>query len=300
MRTRGYEHTDVYADDKRGKDMNRVSRTRAKSAPVYDSSSLKVPLVYEFQELIRYRFLLWTLITKDLKVRYKRSVIGFIWVMLNPLLTMVVLTIVFSKLFRFNISHYSVYLLAGILIWNLYSQSTNASMSSLQGNGPILRKLYIPPSVFVASAIGSALVNFVFALVPFLFLALLNGLFPSVSWLFIIVPTMLATMFCLGIGFLVAALVAFFTDTFEIYQVLLTAYYFLTPIFYPVSTLPEPLRSLENYNPMNLFVALFRDAIQGTFSGFHTLLVAIAFSVGVLLVGWIVFTRVEDKFVYQF
>ncbi|HEY6284182.1 MAG TPA: ABC transporter permease, partial [Ktedonobacteraceae bacterium] len=208
--------------------------------------------------------------------------------------------LVFSEVFRFNVNHYSVYLLAGTLIWNLYSQGTNASMSSLQGNGIILRKLYVPPSVFVASAIGSALVNFGFALAPFLFLALLNGLLPSVSWLFLVVPTLFAAMFSLGIGLIVAALVAFFTDTFEIYQVLLTAYYFLTPIFYPTSTLPEPLRSLENYNPMYLFVAIFRDAVQGTLPGLRLLLSATAISVGVLLVGWVIFTRVEDKFVYQF
>lgn len=280
--------------------MDQLSDIKAKSPQVYDSSALRIPLVYEFQELIRYRFLLWSLIVKDLKVRYKRSSIGFIWVMLNPLLTMAVLTIVFSQVFRFNINHYSVYLLGGTLVWNLYAQGTTASMASLQGSGSILRKLYIPPSVFVASAIGSALVNFAFALVPFLLLALLNGLLPSFSWLFLIVPIALATLFSLGLGLIVAALVAFFTDTFEIYQVLVTAYYFLTPIFYPKDTLPEPLRTIEGYNPMYIFVTMFRDAVEGTFSGVHLLLKGIAISVVVLLIGWTIFTRVEGKFVYQF
>ncbi|HEU5382382.1 MAG TPA: ABC transporter permease [Ktedonobacteraceae bacterium] len=278
-----------------------MSSIKAKSPLVYDSSARRIPLVYEFNELIRYRFLLWSLIVKDLKVRYKRSSIGFIWVMLNPLLTMAVLTIVFSQVFRFNVDHYSAYLLGGTLLWNLYAQGSNAAMSSLQGNGSILRKLYVPPSIFVVSAVGSALVNLVFALVPFLILTLFNGVMPSFSWLFLIVPVLLTTLFSLGIGLIVGALVIFFTDTFEIYQVLVTAYYFLTPIFYPATILPEPLRTIEQFNPMYLFIALFRETVlQGTLPTLGLLLPAFATSIVVLLIGWIVFTRVEDRFVYHF
>src|SRR5215467_2505818 len=128
--------------------------------PVYDSRAFRLPIIDEFGELFRYRFLVWNLITRDLKVRYKRSVLGFVWVMLNPLLTMAVLTVVFSEVFRFNVEHYAVYVLSGTLLWSLYAQGSNAAMSSLQGSGNIIRKLYVPPSVFVASAVGSAVVNF--------------------------------------------------------------------------------------------------------------------------------------------
>ena len=103
--------------------------------PVYDSKAFRLPVIDEFRELVRYRFLVWNLITRDLKVRYKRSVLGFVWVMLNPLLTMAVLTIVFSEIFRFNIPHYPSYVLTGTLIWTLYAQGSNAAMSSLQGSG---------------------------------------------------------------------------------------------------------------------------------------------------------------------
>jgi ABC-type polysaccharide/polyol phosphate export permease len=117
----------------------------------------------------------------------------------------------------------------------------------------------------VVSAVGSAVINLIFALGPFLVLVLLNGLVPRWSWLLLIVPLLLTTLFTLGIGLIIGALVVFFTDTFEMYQVLLSVFYFLTPIFYPVSILPEPLRMLENYNPMFLFVSSFRDAmIAGT------------------------------------
>src|SRR5579883_3347405 len=120
--------------------MNHARGMREKSPPIYDSNALRIPLIYEVQELVRYRFLLWNLIVKDLKVRYKRSSIGFIWVMLNPLLTMGVLAIVFSHLFRFSVPHFAVYLLSGILMWNLYAQGSMSAMTNMQANAQILRK----------------------------------------------------------------------------------------------------------------------------------------------------------------
>lgn len=269
--------------------------------PVYDSSAFKVPLVYEFQELLKYRFLVWNLILRDLKVRYKRSSIGFIWVMLNPLLTMGVLAVVFSHLFRFTVPHYTVYLLTGILLWNLYAQGSVAAMTNLQQNGQILRKLYVPPSVFVASSIGSAGVNFLFALVPYLVLALINGLTPSLSWLFLIVPVVFAILFTFGVALIVGALVVFFSDTYEIYQVLVNIYYFLTPVMYPIDILPEPIRTIAHFNPMYLFLDTFRYAVLvGAFPTWHEVLWAALAALVVLVTGWFLFTRLEDKFVYYF
>src|SRR5690349_3606357 len=95
------------------------------SMPIYDSSALRIPLIHEFRELLAYRYLVWNLVTRDLKVRYKRSSLGFLWVMVNPLLMMGVLTVVFSQIFRFNVDHFASYLLAGILLWSLYLQATN-------------------------------------------------------------------------------------------------------------------------------------------------------------------------------
>ncbi len=268
--------------------------------PVYDSGAFRLPLVAEARELFRYRFLVWNLIARDLKVRYKRSILGFVWVMLNPLLTMAVLTVVFSQVFRFNVAHYAVYVLAGTLLWSLFAQGSVAAMSGLQGSGGIIRKLYVPPSVFVASAVGSAVVNLLFALVPFVALALVEGLTISPTWLFIIYPAILVTLFTMGVGLIVGSLIVFFNDTFEIYQVVLQAYYFFTPVFYPVKQLPEPLKTIESFNPMFLFLESFRNAIMlNQLPGEH-MVRATLIAVATLLVGWIFFTRVEGKFVYQF
>lgn len=272
---------------------------KQRAEPIHDSNTFKVPLVAELSELWHYRFLVWNLITRDLKVRYKRSFIGFVWVMLNPLLTMAVLTIVFANMFRWNINHFSIYLLVGILAWGFYSGGSNAAMNSLQTNGPILKKLYVPPTVFVSSAVGSGLVNFLFALGPFLLLSYIAGVTPSWTWAFLAVPMLLITLFTMGIALIIGSIFVFFRDVFEIYQVVLNAYYFATPIFYPLSLLPDPLRSLEQYNPMFLCIDAFRTAvISGSLPPLSETLPAAGFAVGALIIGWIIFTRVEARFVY--
>jgi ABC-type polysaccharide/polyol phosphate export permease len=276
---------------------------RVRQLPVYDSAKFRLPVLSELAELIRYRFLVSNLVARDLKVRYKRSTIGFIWVMLNPLLTMIVMTIVFSQIFKFALPNPPVYLLSALLLWNLFSQGTNACMAAMQSNGQIIRKLHVPPTSFVASAIGSALVNFVFALVPFFVIAFIVQVPLNVNWLYVVVPALLTTAFSFGIGLIVGALIVFFRDIFEIYQVLLQVYYFFTPIFYPeqrLDEMPQPWHTLAVYNPMYLYIHMTRDVmLYGQIPSADVLIPGIIEALVVLLVGWIFFTRVEDQFAYH-
>jgi len=278
--------------------------THARQLPVYDSAKFRLPVLSELAELVRYRFLVSNLVARDLKVRYKRSTIGFVWVMLNPLLTMIVMTIVFSQIFKFNIPNMPVYLLCALLLWNLFAQGTTACMAAMQGNGQIIRKLHVPPTSFVASAIGSALVNYAFALAPFFAITLFLQVPPSINWLYVVVPALLTTAFAFGVGLIVGALIIFFHDTFEIYQVLLQVYYFFTPIFYPeqsLAQLPEPWRTVAHYNPMYIYIHLTRGIIQyGQAPSMELLIPGIIEALVVLLAGWIFFTRLEDKFAYHF
>lgn len=271
----------------------------ARTVPVYDSREFRIPLLAEIQDLFRYRFLIWNMVVRDLKIRYKRSVLGFIWVTLNPLLQMAVLYVVFSQVFRFGVQHFAIYLLGGIMVWGMFGQGSATAMAQLIGNASILQKLYVPPATFVTAAIGSALVNLMFSLAPFVAITLLGGIYPSVIWLYALVPVLQVTVFTFGIGLILAALYVFFRDVSEIYQVLLSVFYYATPIFYPVQALPEPIRSLERYNPMYLYIASFRDAIMyGTVPSLSQIAGSSLMAVGVLLIGWVVFTRVEKRFVY--
>lgn len=268
--------------------------------PVYDSSALRLPFVHELTELYRYRFLLWNLVLRDLKVRYKRSFLGFLWAMVNPLLTMAVLLAVFVRLFRFEVEHYPIYILSGLLLWNLFARGTSVAMRSVIDNGGIRNKIYVPASVFVAAAIGSALVNLLFAIVPLLLLAILTGVRPNLAWLYLPVPILQTTVFAFGVGVLIAAVAVFFADIVDIYEVLLSAYFYLIPIIYPLSVLPEPLIRLERLNPMFHFIDGFRaPLLEGRLPDPGGILLGTLAALVVTVVGWSLFTRLMDQFAYR-
>jgi ABC-type polysaccharide/polyol phosphate export permease len=266
----------------------------------YDSASLRVPFIHELIELGRYRYLLWNLILRDLRVRYKRSVLGLFWAMVNPLLTMAVLVTVFSGLFRFDVEHYPIYILAGLLLWNLFARGTSVAMRSVIDNGIIRGKIYVPASVFVAAAVGSALVNLLFALVPLLVLAVLTGVRPNLAWFYLPVPILQTALLAFGIGVLIAALAVFFADMLDIYEVLLGALFYLTPIIYPITVLPEPLQSLERYNLVYAFISGFRSPLlYGRVPDLGTVLLTTLAAVAITAIGWTVFTRSLDQFAYR-
>jgi ABC-2 type transport system permease protein len=277
-----------------------AARRRVLEAPTYDSASLRVPFIHELTELGRYRFLLWNLILRDLRVRYKRSVLGFVWAMVNPLLTMAVLLAVFTRLFRFDVEHYPIYILAGLLLWNLFARGTSIALRSVIDNGSIRSKIYVPASVFVAAAIGSAFVNLLFALAPLLALTVLTGVRPNPAWLYLPVPILQTTLLTFGIGVLIAALAVFFADMTDIYEVLLGAYFYLTPIIYPVSILPDSLLKLEQYNLVFAFIDGFRSPLLfGRIPDLGGVLLTTLAALAVTIVGWTLFTRLLDQFAYR-
>ena len=265
-------------------------------AGVYDSSRLPPAFLRELYELVRYRDLLIQLISRDVRTRYKRSVLGVAWTMLNPLLMMAVLTLVFSQLFRGDIRHYAVYLLSAQLIWTFFAQTTTQAMSNLAWGGALITKIYLPRSVFAVSQVGTGLVNLVFALVPLFLITLLTG--ASLTWavLWLPVPMLLTACFALGVGLLLSTVAISFPDVIDMYQILLTAWYFLTPIIYPISALPESARWLMNLNPAYHFVEAFRAPVYaGTGPDPGGLLVAATAAVLALAAGWFVFASVADE-----
>lgn len=275
--------------------------TTTAAPTTYDSAQAKLQAVVELRELWKYRNLVRNLVARDLKVRYKRSVLGVIWVSLNPLLTMGVQALVFYNLLGQTIHFYPVFLLSGALVFSLFSQSTVAGMSNLINNGSTLRRMYVPPSVFVASSIGSAIVNFVFAIVPLIIVALFARVPFSITWPYILVTSFQAALFASGVAFVISTLMVFFNDMYELYMVFITAYNFLTPIFYQVTILPKWLQAIEGYNPMYLYVSGAQNAITtGTLPDLRTQLLGWAFAVVSVTAGWLIFTRMEDRFAYHF
>ena len=280
---------------------SKSSEGKIKSADlVYDSNRPRLAIFADIAELARYRDLLWSLVQRDLTVRYKRSVLGFLWTMLNPLLMMLVQTIVFSALFQGMIEHFAVYLLSGTILWNFFAQSTTMAMNNLIWAGGLVNKIYVPKSVFVVSAIFVGLVNLLLALIPLTLIILFTGPPFSFALLFLPIPILLTFMFALGVGLIVATLAVFFVDVVDIYQVGLMVVMYLTPLFYPITIIPESYRSFFHLNPIYYFIEIFRQPIyQGVLPEPYLVLRAALVAVTALIVGWWVFTKKSNEFAYR-
>ena len=278
----------------------KVTLLASNSKPVYDSANNRVSAISELKELGKYRYLLGQLIRRDILTRYKRSALGVAWTMLNPLGTMLILTFVFSNFFKSALPNYPVYILSGLLVWNFFSQGTNAAISGLVWGGTLLKRIYIPSSVFGVSAIGTALVNLVLSLVPLVIVILVTGAPFFTSMAFLPVSILLITAFTLGFGLFISSLAVFFPDVAEMYQVLLTAWMYLTPIIYPESLIPEKWLPLYKINPMYWMVKMFRLPIfEGRLPTWQEFLPALAWAIGMLVIGWVYFTSKTEEYAYR-
>lgn len=250
------------------------------------------------RSLYHYRDLIVYLVARDLKVRYRRSALGIVWTMLQPLLTMGVLYVVFSSFFHssFDLYGYQVYVLAGLMFWNFFQQSILASMNSLRGNAAILRKLPVPIAVFPVATVISGLVNLVLALVPLMLIMLLSGHPIRPAMLFLPLSMLIAALFTLGAGLLLSPLSVFFADVTELVGVGLTLVMYLTPIFYPLALVPQNARWAVYYNPVRSILEIFRDPIYfGKIPPFQHVLLALSVALVALVVGWAVFRRSADR-----
>lgn len=246
--------------------------------------------------LFRYRDLVGYLVARDLKVRYRRSLIGVAWTMLQPLLTMAVLHAVFSTAFRLPVDNYPVYALSGILFWNFFQQSIVASMNSLRGNAVILQKLPVPSAVFPIATVVSGVVNLLLALVPLGLILAVTGHPLRPALCFLPVSILLAALFTLGAGLLLSPLAVLFHDVVELISVVLTLVMYLTPIFYPMSIVPENMRFAVRFNPVRSILEVFRDPIFfGKIPPLAHIGVAAAVALVALIVGATVFRRSADR-----
>jgi ABC-type polysaccharide/polyol phosphate export permease len=248
------------------------------------------------REALKYRDLVRTLVARELKVRYRRSAIGFLWTMLQPLLTMLVMQLVFSSIFRSQLLNYPVYALAGILFWNFFSQSIVASMNSLRGNAQLLQKLPVPKAVFPIATVISGVVNLLFALVPLFGLLLVTGHPLTPSLLFLPVSILIAALFTLGAGLLLSPLAVFFSDVVELIGVMLTLLMYLTPVIYPQEIVPQRMRWVIRFNPIRSILEVFRDPIYNSkIPPLSHLTVSISIAVIALALGAWLFRRSSDR-----
>ncbi len=263
--------------------------------------ALAIPaLMFEFLgTTYRYRELIWELALKELKVRYKRSVLGFLWALLNPTLMMVVLTVVFSTILRFGVPHYAVFLLSVLLPWTFFSQSLSYAVESIVGNGDLIKKVAVPKLVFPVAAVISNVINLLLSLIPLaLIVAVLRHPF-YVTWLYLPVPILACIIFTLGATFLFAAANVYYRDVAHIVQVLLSAWFYFTPIIYALDFIPANMRWFFKLNPIIYVLNGFRLAVYyGTLPRWQSIVASFVCAFAALYIGYSVFRRHQDDFVF--
>ncbi|MEP6769188.1 MAG: ABC transporter permease [Acidobacteriota bacterium] len=274
-----------------------MSASGVAAPAVYDSARRGWRPVEEARALWQYRGLVQELIYRDIKVRYKRSILGVTWTMLGPLLNMITLTVVFSALFKAAIANYPVYFLAGVLFWNFFSQSTSSAALQTQDANNIARRTYVPRSVFVAAAVGVALVNLILSLVPLLMILAVTRFPLHVTWLFLPVSIVIGTLFASGVALFLFTLASRFSDVREMYLVLIQVWFFLTPIVYHVSIVPPKLRIPIWLNPMYYLIQTFRNPIyEGTLPTLKVFTTSSLLAIGFFAAGWVYFCHRSEKF----
>ncbi len=247
------------------------------------------------RELLSHRSILRKLVARDLKDCYARSTLGPLWTMLSPVLMMAVVCFVSSHLLPVTVEHFSVYVLSALVLWNFFAQATSWSTGCLPSH-PTDEETDAPASVHVLAAVLAAGVNFVVTLLPLAVIMLLVGHPFRPALAFLPVPIALATLFALGISLALAPLSVLFAGVIPIYRIVLMAWMFLTPIFYPLAALPDAYRRILVLNPMTHLVEAFRTPIYwGVMPSRHVLISSAVAGLGTLVIGCLVFQRYSER-----
>lgn len=251
------------------------------------------------QKAKRYRFLFEELVKRDFKKKYKRTVLGMVWSLLSPLLTLLVMKIVFTEFFGRTVEHYTIYIFCGNLVYHYFSDSTTQGMTSLVSNAKIYTKVNVPKYLFLFSKNVQTLLNFALTMVVFVFFCILDNIEFTWKWIMLIYPTVLLMLFNIGVGLILSALFVFFKDIQYLWSVATRLIMYMSAIFYTVDKYEPVVQNLFLLNPVYLFILYFRKiVIDATIPSlwFHMLLMADVLIV--LGIGCWMYKKYNTKFLY--
>jgi len=247
---------------------------------------------------IKYRYLLKQLVIRDIKVKYKRSILGVLWSILNPLLTMAVLNIVFSEFFRFEIDNFIVYYLSGSILFSFMSEATGMALPSIFANGPLLTKVYIPKFIFPLSRAISSFVNLGYATIALLIMVIITGVKITWAYLFFPIVFLLLLVFVIGLCFIFSTYAVFFRDLQHLHGIFILIWTYITPLFYPPSILPEKYQWLLDVNPIYPFIVAFREIIlNGSLPSLYLFVSCTGIATITFVLGVILFYKNQNKFI---
>jgi len=247
---------------------------------------------------IKYKNLLLELVVRDIKIRYRKSVLGLFWTLLNPLLMMTVTTIVFSSLFRTNIPYFPVYFLTGSILFTFNSEATTQALTSIISNADLIKKVYIPKYLFPFSRVLSSLVNFVFAFIALLLVMVVTSTPFKPTILLSFIPLFYLLLFTTGLSLILSSVTVFFRDIHHLYGVFTLLWTYATPLFYPTSIIPEKFKWIFVWNPLYYFIDYFRKLVlDGIIPNLSANLTCFLIGFLVLIAGLVTFYKSQDRFI---
>mgnify|MGYP001854397265 FL=1 len=244
----------------------------------------------------QYLFVIRELTSREIKRKYARSYLGILWSVLNPLLSMAVLSMIFTQIFSRSIENYPIYYLTGLILWQLFTGATNAAMTTLVDNKTMLIKVKLPMEIFVLARVYTAVVNLGYSLVAYVAMLIVFRITPKWTMLFSPVIFVFLILFSLGLSYILATAYVFFGDVKHLYSVVLTLWMYCSAIFYPVDQLSGAIREIIVNNPIYNYIACLREAVMyGTLPSLPEIVRMVVWAVGMYIVGYLIFRKNKNN-----
>lgn len=236
------------------------------------------------------------LVTREIKRKYARSYLGIVWSVLNPLMSMAVMSMIFSTIFKHSVENFPIYYLTGLIFWQLFSTSTSHAMTAIVDNRTLLLKVKLPKQTFVLARVYTELVNFGYTCIAYVLMLLVFRIQPQWTMLLFPVPVLFSLLFSLGVGYMLSILYVFFADVKHLYSVLLTLWMYMSAIFYPVESVMDVMKKIVNANPVYGYIAFARECVlDGTCPSLARWVQVIVWGVGTFVIGSLVFKKHENQ-----
>ncbi len=254
---------------------------------------------------VKYKALIVQLVMRDIKTKYRRSVLGLLWTVLNPLLMMTVLSIVFSYFFSKygNIENFPVYLLCGQVIFNFFNESTSIAMGSIIHSGELIKKVYVPKYLFPITKVMSSGVNLLASMIALVIVMVVTRARVTPTVMLAVFPLAYVLLFSVGVSLLLSAVAVSFRDLLHLYGVVTTAWMYLTPMIYPMEILenaPRWVVFIVNANPLTAFIKIFRCVVlEGVTAPAILHVQSLFWCLVSLVIGALVFRRAQDSFILK-
>lgn len=250
------------------------------------------------RNFVKFQPLLSELVARDIKIKYRRSVLGVLWTLLNPLCMMIILSIVFYSIFKFDVENFPLYVLSGQVIFNFFNDSTTSSMSAIISSASLIKKVYVPKYLFVLSRVMSSFINLMASFTALLLVMVATRAELHWTVFLSVIPLAMVVLFSFGVGMFLAAITVRFRDVIHLYSVFTTGLLYLTPVIYPMAALPDVVKTIVMINPLTNYLLMFRDVMfNNTLPSVFSVLLGIAEAALALALGLYVFYKNQDEFI---